>query len=245
MKVDLLGSMRPRAITVDTARSPHVRLRPLPLDAVDLADEFWEPRRRINRGITLPSQYRHLEDTGRLDNFRRASGKTGGEYQGSYFNDSDVYKWLEAAAWTLAEGPDPDLEQMVDTAITEIEDAQRPDGYLNTYFTFERAAERWTDFDLHEMYCAGHLFQAAVAHFRATGSGRLLDVATRFADHICDTFGPEEGKRQAVDGHEEIEMALVELFRATGERRYLEQAEFFVDARGHGLLGEPYGRFDP
>ena len=235
----------PRPPVVDTSRSPHVRLRPLPLDAVKLADDFWEPRRRINRDVTLPSQYRHLEDTGRLDNFRRASGKVGGEYQGIYFNDSDVYKWLEAAAWTLAEGSDPELERMVDTAITEVEDAQRPDGYLNTYFTFERATKRWTDFDLHEMYCAGHLFQAAVAHFRATGSERLLDVATRFADHICDTFGPEEGKRHAVDGHEEVEMALVELFRVTGERRYLEGAQYFIDARGHGLLGRPYGQHEP
>jgi DUF1680 family protein len=233
-----------RPPVVDTSRSPHVRLRPVPLDAVDLADDFWEPRRRINREVTLPSQYGHLEDTGRLDNFRRASGKIGGAYQGIYFNDSDVYKWLEAAAWTLAEGSDSELERMVDAAITEIEDAQRPDGYLNTYFTFERAAQRWTDFDLHEMYCAGHLFQAAVAHFRATGSERLLDVATRFADHICDTFGPEEGKRHAVDGHEEVEMALVELFRATGERRYLEGAQFFIDARGHGLLGRPYGQHE-
>ena len=230
---------------MDTSRSPHVRLRPLPLDAVDLADDFWEPRRRINREITLPSQYMHLEATGRLDNFRRASGKIGGEYQGIYFNDSDVYKWLEAAAWTLAEGSDPELERMVDTAITEVEDAQRPDGYLNTYFTFERATKRWTDFDLHEMYCAGHLFQAAVAHFRATGSERLLDVATRFADHICDTFGPEEDKRHAVDGHEEVEMALVELFRVTGERRYLEGAQYFIDVRGHGLLGRPYGQHEP
>jgi len=217
----------------------------VPLDAVDLADDFWEPRRRINREVTLPSQYRHLEDTGRLDNFRRASGKIGGAYQGIYFNDSDVYKWLEAAAWTLAEGSDSELERMVDAAITEIEDAQRPDGYLNTYFTFERAAQRWTDFDLHEMYCAGHLFQAAVAHFRATGSERLLDVATRFADHICDSFGPEEGKRHAVDGLEEVEMALVELFRATGERRYLVGAQYCVDARGHGMLGRPYGQHEP
>jgi uncharacterized protein len=235
----------PRPPVVDTSRSPHVRLRPVPLDAVDLADDFWEPRRRINREVTLPSQYRHLEDTGRLDNFRRASGKIGGGYQGIYFNDSDVYKWLEAAAWTLAEGSDSELERMVDAAITEIEDAQRPDGYLNTYFTFERAAQRWTDFDLHEMYCAGHLFQAAVAHFRATGSERLLAVATRFADHICDTFGPEDGKRQAVDGHEEVEMALVELFRVTGEKRYLEGAQYFIDARGHGLLGRPYGQHEP
>jgi uncharacterized protein len=234
-----------RAHVVDTSGSPHAHLRTLPLEAVSLADDFWEPRRCINREVTLPSQYRHLEETGRLDNFRRASGKIGGEYQGIYFNDSDVYKWLEAASWTLATDSDPDLERMVDDAITEVEDAQRPDGYLNTYFTFERAAERWTDFDLHEMYCAGHLFQAAVANFRANGSERLLDVATRFADHICDTFGPEEGKRQAVDGHEEVEMALVELYRVTGEKRYLEAARYFIDARGHGLLGRPYEQHDP
>jgi DUF1680 family protein len=234
-----------RAQVVDTSGSRHTRLRSLPLADVRLADDFWEPRRRINRGETLPSQYEHIEETGRLDNFRRASGKIEVPFRGLYFNDSDVYKWLEAAAWTLAEGLDPDLERMVDAAITEVEDAQRPDGYLNTYFTFEKASERWTNFDLHEMYCAGHLFQAAVAHYRATGSERLLGVATRFADHICDTFGPEEGKRQAVDGHEEIEMSLVELFRVTDERRYLEAAQYFINARGHGMLGRPYGQHDP
>ncbi len=233
------------AVVVDTTRSERARLDPVPLQHVRLSDDFWEPRRRLNREKTLPSQYRYLEETGRLDNFRRASGKIGGEYQGIYFNDSDVYKWLEAASWTLAGGDDPALERMVDAAISEVEDAQRPDGYLNTYFALERSEERWTDFDLHEMYCAGHLFQAAVAHFRATGSRRLLEVATRFADHICDTFGREDGKRLAVDGHEEVEMALVELFRVTGERRYLDEAEFFVSARGRGTLGDPYGRFDP
>jgi DUF1680 family protein len=245
MRENLLGPEQDQAVAVDTSRSPHARLRPLPLDAVKLFDDFWDTRRCINREVTLPSQYRHLEDTGRLDNFRRASGKIGGEYQGNYFNDSDVYKWLEAAAWTLAEGSDPELERMVDAAITEVEDAQRPDGYLNTYFTFERAAERWTNFDLHEMYCAGHLFQAAVAHYRATGSERLLDIATRFADHICDTFGPEEEKRHAIDGHEEVEMALVELSRVTGERRYLEGTRYFLDAHGQGLLGSPYGLHEP
>ena len=241
-----LGSAQRAQVVVDTSGSRHARLRSLPPGDVRLADGFWEPRRRINREETLPSQYEHIEATGRLDNFRRASGKVDVPFRGLYFNDSDVYKWLEAASWSLATDPDPGLERMVESAITEIADAQRPDGYLNTYFTFERAHERWTDFDLHEMYCAGHLIQAAVAHFRATGKRRLLDAAVRFANHICDRFGPEEqGKQPAIDGHEEIEMALVELFRATGERRYLEQAEFFVDARGYGLLGEPYGRFDP
>ena len=230
------------ATVVDTTSSPHAKLRPIPLGSVTLTDTFWAPRRHTNREVTLPTQFRHLEDTDRINNFRRAAGKLDAPFVGIYFNDSDVYKWLEAAAWTLSEGPNPELKAMVDAAITEIAAAQREDGYLNTYFALERADERWTNFDLHELYCAGHLFQAAVAHVRATGETPLLDVATRFADHICDTFGPEaEGKREAVGGHEEIELALVELYRVTGEKRYLEQAQYFVEARGRGLLGKPYG----
>jgi DUF1680 family protein len=126
----------------------------------------------------------------------------------------------------------------------EIEDAQQPDGYLNTYFATEKASERWTDLThKHELYCAGHLIQAAVAHHRATGSERLLNVARRFADHICDTFGPEEeGKRLGTDGHEEIEMALVELYRETGDRTYLDQgttlsSEHDTGQRGRSVLG--------
>jgi uncharacterized protein len=235
----------PRGYVVDTRRSPYARLRPVPLEHVTLDDAFWAPRRRVNQQRTLPSQYRHLEATNTLANFRRAAGKQDGDYAGMYFSDSDVYKWLEAVAWHLAEGHDAELERMADAAIDDVAGAQRPDGYLNSYFARERAAERWTDFDLHEMYCAGHLFQAAVAHHRATGSRRLLDVATRFADHICDTFGPGEGQRVAIDGHEEVEMGLVELYRTTGARRYLDQALFFIEARGHGLLGMPYGHRHP
>jgi uncharacterized protein len=236
-----------RAVVVDTSRSPFARLRPVALGAVTIDDAFWTPRMRTNRESTLPSQYRLLWDTGRIDNLLRAAGKFDGEFKGRYFNDSDVYKWLEAASWVLADSPnaDPELEAMVDEAISAVEAAQRPDGYLNSYFTGERADQRWTDFDLHEMYCAGHLFQAAVAHHRATGSSRLLDVATRFADHIDATFGTEQGKRIGTDGHPEVEMALVELARETGERRYLDLAKFLVDVRGHGVLGDAYGRFGP
>ena len=234
------------APVVDTGSSPYAELRPVPLGSVTLTDSFWAPRRQINRDVTLPTQFRHLEETDRLNNFRRVSGKLDAPFVGIYFNDSDVYKWLEAAAWTLAEGPNPELKAMVDVAISEVAAAQRDDGYLNTYFALERADERWTNFDLHEMYCAGHLFQAAVAHYRATGERSLLDVATRFADHICETFGPEsEGKREAVDGHEEVELGLVELYRVTGKKRYLAQAQYFVEARGRGLLGKPYGHWSP
>ncbi len=227
-------------IVVDTSNSPHAYLRPVPITSVRLADAFWQPRRVINREVTLAAQYRHLEETGRIDNFRRASGKKDGPFQGLYsFNDSDVYKWLEAACWALPDPPDPSIFRMLSDTISEIADAQTPDGYLNTYFTFEREAERWTNLkDKHELYCAGHLIQAAVAHHRVTGSSSLLNVARRFADHICATFGPEEeGKLPGTPGHPEIEMALVELYRETSDSKYLRQAKYFVGSRGYGLVG--------
>ncbi len=222
------------ALVVDTARSPHARLRPVPLTAVTLADGFWAPRRHLNRQVSLPTQYRFLEETGRLDNFRRAAGQTDLPFQGYYYNDSDVYKWLEAVAWTLATDPDPDLSRMADGVIDLVAAAQQPDGYLNTYFALDRAAERWTNLrDLHELYCAGHLIQAAVAHHRATGDGRLLQVARRLADHIVAVLGP----RPATPGHPEVEMALVELSRETGNPTYRQQAQQFLDNRGQGLIG--------
>ncbi|MBA3945049.1 MAG: glycoside hydrolase family 127 protein [Herpetosiphonaceae bacterium] len=235
---------RSAPVVVDTTHSPYARLRPVPLTAVTLTDTFWTPRRRTNREVTLPAQYQLCEETGRIDNFRRAAGNSNILFKGRFFNDSDLYKWLEAAAWTLATEHDPRLVELVDKAIAEIGPAQQPDGYLDTYFMFERATERWTNVDLHELYCAGHLFQAAVAHYRATGSSSLLDIATRLADHVCTMFGPEEqGKRVWADGHPEVEMGLVELYRTTGKRQYLDETEFFIDVRGHGLLGEPYERF--
>jgi DUF1680 family protein len=235
----VLDAKQSLSVVVDTSRSEHARLHAVSIADVRLSDGFWEPRRRVNREITLPTQYRRLEETGRIDNFRRAAGKRGSSFRGLYFNDSDVYKWLEAAAWTLCSESAPELERTVDTVVAEIQDAQEDNGYLDTYFVFEKSSERWTDLtNKHELYCAGHLIQAAVAHRRATGSGRLLDVACRLADHICDTFGPEEaGKRSGTDGHEEIEMSLVELYRETGEGRYLEGARYFLDARGRGLAG--------
>jgi DUF1680 family protein len=233
---------RPGAAVVDTSHSPNALLRPVPLGAVRLADAFWEPRRRVNREVTLPSQYRRCEETGRIDNFRRAAGKVQKPFQGRYYNDSDVYKWVEACAYALAERPDPEIERMLALVVREIADAQEPDGYLNTYFTFELAGERWSNLkDKHELYCAGHLIQAAVAHFRATGERTLLDTAFRYADYICQVFGPEG--RPGTCGHQEIELALVELYRQTGEERYLTQARLFIDRRGQQpplIGGSPY-----
>jgi DUF1680 family protein len=226
-------------VIVDTSISDHTRLRPVSMRAVTLEDSFWAPLLEKLREVTLPSQYQQLEETGRIDNFRRAAGKVDQPFQGWFFNDSDVYKWVEAVAWTLAAHDDPELKRMMDTVISEIEGAQDEGGYLNTYFTFEQTSERWSNLkDMHELYCAGHLIQAAIAHHRSTGEDRLLKVGTRFADHICELFGPEEeGKRLGTGGHPEIEMVLVELARTTGQEKYLEQAKFFIDMRGQGLLG--------
>ncbi|MEM2822812.1 MAG: glycoside hydrolase family 127 protein [Thermofilaceae archaeon] len=227
-------------LVIDTSKSPYAKLEPVPLGRVRLMDGFWAPRLRKLIDATLPSQYELLEETGRIDNFRRAAGKIKGPFRGLVFNDSDVYKWVEAAQWALAYEHDARLKGLVDRAVAEIIAAQDEDGYLNTFFTFERKGERWTNLrDLHEMYCAGHLFQAAVARSRTTGEMDLLDAAVRFADHIYEVFGP--GRREAVDGHPEVEMALVELYREVGEHRYLELAQLLIERRGRGLIGgSPY-----
>lgn len=224
------------AVITQTEKSPYARLRPFPLAAVTLTDAFWAPRRARNRTVTLPTQFALLQETGRLDNFRRAAGRPDIPFSGYCFNDSDVYKWLEAAAWTLADTPDPGLAAQVEQVITLIAAAQQADGYLNTYFMYEQAGERWANLrDMHELYCAGHLIQAAIAHRRSSGSERLLAIAVRLADHIATRFEPQG--MAGAPGHEEIEMALVELYRETGDGRYLSLAQFFLDQRGHGLLG--------
>lgn len=228
--------MSNRAVVVDTTKSPHAKLRPIPISTVKLKDKFWQPRLTALQEVTLPTQYELLEQTGRIDNFRRVAGKAGGEFRGLYFNDSDVYKWVEAAAWSLAVQPNEKIAELIDKVIGEIEAAQDTDGYLNTFFSLERKGQRWTNLrDMHELYCAGHLFQAAIAHNRVTGNDRLLKVSIRFADHIAQVFG--WGKKEEPDGHPEVEMALVELYRETGERRYLELAQFFIDVRGHKRIG--------
>jgi DUF1680 family protein len=231
--------VRTGAVVVDSSQSPHATQRPIPIDAVALRDTIWAPRQKLTFEKTVPEQYRLLEETDRLANFRRAAGKEPGTFAGIYFNDSDVHKWLEAAAWTMGLAPTAELDQLIDSVVQELADAQLPDGYLDNFYAIDNLDARWTDLTrTHELYVAGHLFQAAVAHYRTTGKTNLLDVACKLADLLCDTFGPaESGKRPGTDGHEEVELALVELGRATGNRRYIEQAAYFLDARGHGLVG--------
>lgn len=217
----------------DAAEQPkHRKLSAVPFSAVRVQDEFWASRLRTNREKSLPHNFKWCAETGRISNFAKAAGQMPGKFEGIYFNDSDVYKVLEGAAYSLADHPDPALEKTVDEVIAKIAAAQQPNGYLNTYFTLAEPDKKWTNLAvMHELYCAGHLMEAAVAHFRATGKRTFLDVAVKLADHIDATFGP--GKRHGTSGHEEIELALVKLYEVTGEARYLRLAEFFLDMRGN------------
>ncbi|RKD88929.1 glycoside hydrolase family 127 protein [Halopiger aswanensis] len=203
---------------------------PVPLTDVTIDDEFWSPRIETNRKVTIEYQYEQLETSGCLENFRRAAaGETGG-FEGFWFADTDAYKWIEAASYVLATTDDPDLEERLDEVIDLIAAAQEDDGYLNTYFALEEPERKWTNLNMmHELYCAGHLIEAAVAHHRATGKTALLDVATKFADYIDEVF-PDEV--DGAPGHQEIELALVKLARATGEDRYVDLANYFIDVRG-------------
>jgi DUF1680 family protein len=216
---------------VDTIISPHCIWRTLPFAAARITDGFWARQRQTNRHVSLRHGYAMLERAGNLPNLRLAAGWAAGAYAGRNFSDETVYKWLEALAWELGNGPDTDLQRMAEEVVGLVVAAQQPDGYLNSYYTVVEPNQRWSDLDHgHELYCAGHLFQAAIAFQRALGDTRLLDVARRLADHIDTVFGP--GKRQGACGHPEVEMALVEFYRCTQERRYLRLAQFFIDQRG-------------
>jgi len=209
----------------------YARLHPVPHKQVELHEGFWSDRARINREMTLPYQLQQMEETGRIDRFRIAAGRIKKDMTGIYFNDSDVYKWMEAAAYSLATHPDAQLDSKLDDVIELVAAAQQDDGYLNTHFRVIEPEKKWQNLrTYHELYCAGHLFEAAAAHFEATAKRSLLDVACKFADHIDNVFG--YGKRAGVPGHEEIELALVKLYHVTGEQRYLKLAQFFIDTRG-------------
>jgi hypothetical protein len=228
------------------AREPSP-LRAVPFEKVKLVDSFWMPRLSTNRTVTIPHILRQNEETGRVDNFRKAAGLLSGEFVGRRYNDTDVYKVIEAASYALAQTPDPALDAELDELIALIAKAQQEDGYLFPARTVDPekpapgvGSERWIHESAgsHELYNAGHLIEAAVAHYRATGKKSLLNVAVRFADLIDRDFGPH-GRRD-VPGHEEIELALVKLADVTGEARYLALAQFFIDERGRKHDGVPY-----
>lgn len=208
-------------------------LRPVPFTQVRFHDSFWAPRIEVNRKATIPHIYRKLVETGRIDAFDLNFERPVPSPIVLIFGDSDPAKWLEAASYVLATHPDPELEDLVDEVADKMISAQQPDGYLNTHFIRTQPEMRWKNLrDWHELYCAGHLIEGAVAHFKATGERKLLDALSRYADHIDAMFGREEGKMRGYCGHPEIELALVRLYHATGNRRYLELASYFVDERG-------------
>jgi len=209
----------------------HRKLSAVPFTEVKVQDKFWAPRLKTSRQASMPHNFEWCEKTGRISNFAKAGGLMEGQYEGFYFNDSDVHKVLEGAAYTLADQPDKKLEKMVDDVIAKMAAAQEKDGYLNSFYTLKEPDKKWTNLRVrHELYCAGHMFEAAVAHYRATGNRKYLDMAIKFADLIDKIFGPD--KRHDVPGHEEIELALVKLYELTGEERYFNLAKFFIDVRG-------------
>ena len=207
---------------------------PIDFSQVKITDSFWSPRLKTHADVTIPVCFDQCENkTHRIQNFAIAGGLEKGEFRGLFYDDSDLYKMLEGASYSLMNNPNSKLEAKVDEIITKIVAAQQSDGYLSTYYILGKMNERWTDMNMHEMYCCGHLIEAGVAFYNATGKRSLLDVAIKFADHIDNTFGP--GKRVWVAGHEEIELALVKLYRITNNTKYLNLSHWLLEQRGHNL----------
>jgi len=209
------------------------RLTPVPLTQVSIESAFWAPRLRTNRDVTLPIEYQQCKYTGRIDAWKLDWTPESGTEEPHIFWDSDIAKWIEAVGYAVAIERDPELEALVDGVVDLMEAAQQPDGYLNIHFTAVEPELRWSNLrDWHELYCAGHLMEGAVAYYEGTGKRKLLDVLCRYADYIDTVFGPGDDQLPGYPGHEEIELGLVKLYRATGNERYLNLAKFFVDERG-------------
>ena len=216
------------------------RMNPVSFSDIRIDDAFWSPRLEKHFSTTIPVCIDQMENkTGRIQNFINAAARRG-PFSGIWFDDSDVYKAIEGFAYALQNHPDASLERKADAWIDRICSAQQPDGYLDTYFTLTGLDKRWTNNDAHEMYCAGHMIEAAIAYKRATGKRRFLDTAIRYADYLMSVFGP--GKRDWVPGHEEIELALVKLYDETGDRSYLSFANWLIDERGNAEPKTPYNQ---
>ena len=193
---------------------------------VRIQDAFWSPRLENNARHTIPVCIDQIENqTGRIRNFENAA-KREGQHSGIFFDDSDVYKAVEGVAYSLVNNPDAELEKHMDEWIDKFAAAQLEDGYINTYYTLTGLDKRWTDMDKHEMYCAGHMLEAGIAYYKATGKDKLLQVARRMVDYMIETF--MQADRHWVPGHEEIELALCKLYALKGEQKYLDYAYWLL-----------------
>ena len=238
--------MMPAVVMLMAAEMHDYPIQPVPFSQVTVQDAFWRARMDTVMGVTIPHAFKQSEETGRIENFMVAAGLKEGKFQGDAgFNDSDVFKVIEGAAYALSLQPNPQLDAYLDRLIGYIAAAQEEDGYLYTAWT-TRAREsnpsiyccyiekRWDNLrSSHELYNVGHMYEAAAAHYQATGKRTFLDVALKNADLLCETFGFD--KLPEYPGHQEIEIGLVKLFRVTGREKYLQLAKFFLDARGRGI----------
>ncbi len=219
-------------------KSPHAKLHNVPVSAVTINDGFWAERRKTNVEKSIPTMLELLEEHGVVDNFRRLTGAKDVPRKGPLYTDSDLYKWMESVAYVLQSGRNAELEATFDRLTDTIVAAQEPSGYLNTYYQDERKSKRFSEMDRgHELYCFGHMLQAAVAYYRATGKRKLMDAGIRFADYLLSDFGPD--KRPLLTGHPEAEMALIELARTTGNRRYIELAGYLLHGERERLKLTP------
>ena len=237
------------ALAKDTFASKLVNLTPVPFTQVTISDKFWTPRRETNRTVSLPHSLDMLEKAGNVKDFELAAAGAHTGYQGPVFMDSDLYKTLEAVSYSLATNPDEVLSKRIDGIIAKMAAAQMPDGYLNTYYQVNEPTRRFTNLrDNHELYCAGHMFEAAVAHYQATGKKNLLNIAMKYADLLVNTFGDKPGHRMGYPGHPEIELALVKMANVTKKQSYFDLARFFISNRGTHFFAKehktPEDRYD-
>ncbi len=225
--------------------APEAPIQEVPFTQVRISDSFWAPRIEANRKVSIPSAFHECEVNGRFDNFAIAGGLKKGEHRGDFsFDDTDPYKVIEGASYSLAVEYDPQLDAYLDSVISLIAAAQEPDGYLTTCVTNKCkrlsgwwGSSRWEKINSHELYNCGHLYEAAVAHYKATGKRNLLDVAIKNADLVCQVFGPNEGQKHVPSGHPIVEMALAKMYKVTGNENYLNTAKYFVEETGRGTDG--------
>ena len=217
---------------IDLSNSPYAKLRTVPVRAVVIEDGFWSSRRETNLMASIPSMHDELLEHGRMDNFLRLAGKSSEPQKGPVFSDSDIYKWMEAVGFELQVGDQPELRKTTDGMIRDVVAIQEPSGYLNTYYNGDHKSLRMqydTQTTGHELYCIGHMLQGAIAYYRATGDRTLLDAGIRFVDDfLIPNYGPGANQKGIVSGHPEIEMALIELYRTTGDRKYVDLAGYIL-----------------